>query len=92
MNRLTFKQSQVLHKSINTILVCSGGEYERESFHVNPWDRDGKITLCPSDVILDVACQIILWDKSPTSLFSQFSLPTHFLSDSILVCFIYLLI
>lgn len=51
----------VVHKSIKTILVCSGGQIEREeSFDVNPLDRDGKITLCPSDVILDVTCQIIL--------------------------------
>lgn len=52
-------------KSINTTLVCSWGKLrEKENFHVNPLDRDGKITLCPSDVILDVTHQIILLNKS----------------------------
>lgn len=60
-------------------MVCSGGEYEREreSFHVNPLDRDGKITLCPFDVILDVTCQIILQNKSLSSLFAHSSISTH---------------
>lgn len=57
----THIQSQVLHKSIKTISVCSGGQTEREeSFDVNPVDRDCRITFCPSDVILIVTCQIIL--------------------------------
>lgn len=58
---------------------------EKENFHVNPLDRDGKITLCPSDVILDVTSQIILL-KSPLLAFLQsfkrflvFSFPLHLL-------------
>lgn len=50
---------------------------EKESFHVNPLDRDGKITLCPSDVILDVTCQIMLQNKSPYSLFFRSFISTH---------------
>ena len=46
-----------------------GGNRER-FFHINPLKRGGKITFCPSDVILDVTCQIILQNKPPSTVFS----------------------
>lgn len=39
MHRLTVKQLQVLYKSINTILDCSGGETEWDFSILIPWKR-----------------------------------------------------